>query len=62
MVAPVLASDGVKLNIKNGDTLSSPIHLEFNVSGLSVKPAGAFLRTKHVTRSGPSHMVTCMHA
>ena len=36
----MFASDGVKLNLQNGTTISSPVHLEFSVAGLSVKPAG----------------------
>ena len=39
-MAPVFASDGVKLNLQNGATISSPVHLEFTVAGLSIKPAG----------------------
>ena len=39
MVAPALA-DGVKFNLKSGARVVSPVHLEFSVTGLSVKPAG----------------------
>ena len=43
MVAPAFA-DGVKLNLKNGANVVSPVHVEFSVAGLSVKPAGANAR------------------
>ncbi|KAG2447178.1 hypothetical protein HYH02_007921 [Chlamydomonas schloesseri] len=41
-VAPAFAS--VDLSLKNGVTVSSPVHIDFTVSGLSVKPAAEGLQ------------------
>mgnify|MGYP001808712638 CR=1 len=37
-MAPAFAS--VDLSLANGATVSSPVHIDFTVSGLTVKPAG----------------------
>mmetsp|Transcript_8743 Transcript_8743/g.18642 ORF Transcript_8743/g.18642 Transcript_8743/m.18642 type:complete len:167 (+) Transcript_8743:1900-2400(+) len=44
-ISPAFAANGVKIaNIKDGSTVSSPVRVEFDVSGLTVKPAAEGLQ------------------